>query len=226
MRVWLLQGYLWACQRLYAELAWSYDAVSWLISLGQWSSWRRIALAYLPSRQHPNSVAPLLEIGFGTGALLIELAKRSIVTYGLELSPSMQAIAATKLQRLCLHVPQVSGQAQALPFASETFAAVISTFPANYIMEIATLTEVKRVLRSPDLQLAYSHGGGRLIIVGLWVAINQPWLAALCPVFYGQPTAAALLHYQERLHQTGFQTELKTHHAGLFSVGVIVAHKR
>ena len=33
--------YLWACHRLYNEFAWTYDSVSWLVSLGHWWGWRK-----------------------------------------------------------------------------------------------------------------------------------------------------------------------------------------
>jgi len=29
--------YVWATERLYQELAWAYDGVSWLVSLGHWA---------------------------------------------------------------------------------------------------------------------------------------------------------------------------------------------
>jgi hypothetical protein len=29
--------YLWLAERLYHELAWAYDGISWLVSLGAWS---------------------------------------------------------------------------------------------------------------------------------------------------------------------------------------------
>lgn len=56
------QGYYWLAERLYNELAWAYDPVSWLVSLGQWDVWRKGALDYLTGKR-------ILEIGFGTGEL-------------------------------------------------------------------------------------------------------------------------------------------------------------
>ncbi|MCB9446672.1 MAG: class I SAM-dependent methyltransferase, partial [Ardenticatenaceae bacterium] len=32
---------------LYNELAWTYDAVSWLVSLGDWRSWQQAALPFV-----------------------------------------------------------------------------------------------------------------------------------------------------------------------------------
>ena len=34
----IVRSYIWLTERLYHELAWTYDPVSWLVSLGQWDS--------------------------------------------------------------------------------------------------------------------------------------------------------------------------------------------
>ncbi len=141
--------YGWAAERLYHELAWAYDPVSWVVSLGRWSYWRRTALEHLPAGR-------VLEIGPGTGVLLAEMARRGLAVCGLEPSPAMLRLAARRLRRLGLRVPLVRGRAQALPFLDATFDAVLATFPANYILSAETLREAARVLRS-----------GRLVVAGL-----------------------------------------------------------
>lgn len=224
MNSWLTRCYLWLCQRLYHELAWSYDAVSWLVSLGRWATWRRATLAYLPIETLvPDRNRRILEIGFGTGELLLELTRRGLPNFGLEPSLAMHARVMTKLQRWRLFSPRVCGYAQALPFAAETFDAIVTTFPASYILEATTLHEANRVLRRP--QPGRPGSGGRLIIVGLWVSINQPWLAMLLPIFYGKPDAVALQTYCKQLTAAGFDVEPTLYDDGLFSVGVIVAQK-
>ena len=59
--------YGWATHRLYNEFAWTYDAVSWSVSRGRWDDWRKEALAHVQGTH-------VLEIGFGTGVLLLEIA--------------------------------------------------------------------------------------------------------------------------------------------------------
>jgi len=83
---------VWATYRLYHEFAWAYDVVSWLVSLGHWAGWRRIALDHVIGRR-------VLEVGFGTGELLIEMACRDLHVYGLECSPAMQRVTARKMVR-------------------------------------------------------------------------------------------------------------------------------
>ena len=156
------KAYLWFTDRLYNELAWAYDFISSVVSLGQWSIWRKQALAYITGKK-------ILEIGFGTGELLIELKRRGFATYGLEVSSAMQQITAGKLGRLgLLCISRVCGKAQQLPFKSEYFDTVIVTFPAQYIFDPSTLAEIARVLRSPDEE--GNIPPGRLVIVGLTIS--------------------------------------------------------
>jgi ubiquinone/menaquinone biosynthesis C-methylase UbiE len=164
--------YLWACERLYAELAWSYDSVSWLVSFGAWDRWRTTALTYARGER-------ILEIGFGTGSLLATLAAQARPVIGLELSPAMQRQAGRKLARLGLHVPRVQAPTQQMPFAGGTFDTILSTFPSGYIVDPATLRECARVLRQPTP----TQPGGRLVVVmsvaapqSLWSLIMR-WLA-------------------------------------------------
>jgi len=159
---WPARLYLWAADRLYHEFAWAYDVVSWLVSLGRWSHWRRQALACVWGRR-------VLEIGFGTGDLLAEMAGHGWQAVGLEPSPAMQRVAARKLRRRGPHVARLQGVAQALPFTAGAFDTVVATFPAPYILARETWQEAARVLRP----------GGRLVIAGLFVEADAPlppWL--------------------------------------------------
>lgn len=137
-----------AFRLLYHELAWSYDLVAWLVSLGQWQAWARAALPYLLGER-------VLELGHGPGHLLVALAERGFQPVGLDLSPQMGRLARRRLRRARLALPLVRGPAQTLPFAAHTFDSVVATFPSSYIVDPASLAEVARVL-SP---------GGRLIVV-------------------------------------------------------------
>lgn len=136
---------------LYNELAWTYDLVSRVVSLGDWRTWQRAAIRHL-------GVAPgacVLELAHGTGDLQIDLRTAGLTSVGLDLSPAMGRIAHRKLLRHRIHPLLVRGRAQALPFASASFPAVVSTFPTEFIAVPETLREVNRVLQP----------GGRLVIV-------------------------------------------------------------
>ncbi len=126
---------------LYNEFAFTYDIVSWIVSLGAWRCWTRTALKYL------GTESPVLELAHGTGSLQLDLNAAGYKTAGYDLSPSMGRIARGKLRRRGLPVRLARGQAQRLPFASGVFAAVVSTFPTEFVTARETVDEVYRVLR-------------------------------------------------------------------------------
>lgn len=138
----------WGFHLLYNQFAWTYDAVSWLVSLGNWRRWQRVAVPYLPGER-------VLDLASGTGNLLIDLVEAGFRPCGLDLSPCMLRITRRKLHRRGLAVPLCRGRAQALPFADGAFDSVVSTFPAGFILQPTTLREVARVLRP----------GGRAVVV-------------------------------------------------------------
>jgi ubiquinone/menaquinone biosynthesis C-methylase UbiE len=161
---WTARVYLWLLERLYNELAWAYDPISWAVSLGHWAAWQEAVFAHVTGTR-------VLEIGFGTGELLIKLARRDFTVIGLELSYAMHKITSAKLGRHgLLSLSRVRGKAQQLPFASEYFDTVIATFPAQYVFEPDTLGEVARVLHRPKAE--DNLPGGRFIIVGLTADIK------------------------------------------------------
>jgi ubiquinone/menaquinone biosynthesis C-methylase UbiE len=134
---------------LYNELAWLYDPVSWLTSLGLWRTYQRIALDYLPA------AGTVLEVGFGPGHLLTDLARRGYRPMGLDLSRAMLRQAQRRHRRQGLTIPLCRGRAGDLPFAAAAFDAIVSTFPTSYVYDLNALQEMERVLRP----------GGRLVVV-------------------------------------------------------------
>lgn len=199
---------------LYHELAWTYDVVSEVVSLGQWGDWQRTALRHLDV---PPG-APVLELAHGTGRLARELRHCGYRLVALDRSPAMGRIARRRLSRWGWCPSLVRAQAQALPFGAGRFAAVISTFPTDFIADPATLAEVHRVLRSE----------GRLVIV-LGAALTGRDAAArsleLAYRVTGQrgPWAAIL---EARLKEAGFAPRLLAEPLPRSVVWVCVAGRR
>lgn len=133
---------------LYTDLAWAYDAVAWLSSVGQWRVWQRTGLESL----QPGDT---LEIGFGTGHLMKELATGDIFTVGVDISGPMTKIARRRLRKANLPALIARASSYQLPFPESFFASVLSTFPSDFIYKRETFDEIYRVLRP----------GGKMVIV-------------------------------------------------------------
>jgi ubiquinone/menaquinone biosynthesis C-methylase UbiE len=135
---------------LYYQLAWTYDVVAWLVSFGQWTAWRRTATLFLQE-------GPILELAYGTGGLMADMAAGGLAPVGLDLSPYMARITQRRLVRQRIIPRLVHGQAQHLPFPDASFANVISTFPTEFILDPQTLGSIARILQP----------GGCLVVVAI-----------------------------------------------------------
>ena len=156
---WIARTYYWLTERLYHELAWFYDTASWLVSLGQWDTCRKYALDFLAGTE-------ILEIGFGTGELLLEMARRNIHVIGLDSSSDMHRITGKKLLKQGLDIPRILGKIQQTPFKDNSFDTIISTFPAGYIFDHDTWCEAASLLRK-NKSLSHSFSS-RFVVVGLF----------------------------------------------------------
>ena len=219
---WWMRLYRWATLRLYDELAWAYDAVAWVVSLGHWARWRREALAVLaPELGYQGRI---LELGFGTGVLLLDMARQGRHAVGLDSSLSMHRVSGRKLRRNRLSMPRVLARAQAMPFADASFDAVLSTFPAEYILSPQTLHEAARVLRIPDP--AQGRPGGMLVIAGLCFETDSPWLRTLAGWIYGPALDRVLEYYRPLAEVAGFEMRVVADPTRHFRLPILVLERR
>lgn len=210
----LRRGYAWACERLYHEVAWGYDRVSDCVSLGRWDTWRRTALQTLAACGRPVGL-PMLEIGFGTGELLIAVRRQGLPVIGLELSPQMHAVASAKLMREEVDVPRLQSTARAMPFKNGSFGVLIATFPAPFLLEPVTLRECARIL-SED---------GLFVVAGLWVTPILAGRRINLPLLYGTPPRPLLAAWSEAFASAGFSVTIQPREAANAEVGILVARK-
>ncbi len=209
--------YGWASERLYHELAWAYDLVAWLVSAGQWDRWRRQTLDHLVGDR-------VLEIGFGTGALLVAAARRGFTIWGMDPSPAMHRVAARRMQREgfgssahSLH-RYVIGEAQAMPFASGTFDTIVSTFPSAYIAEAATLREVRRLVRAPSEE----GPPGRFVLTGIGHRTDRGWLRWLLGWVFGGPDGDPVAAYCRFAKALGFRVSVAEDPSARVRVPVLI----
>ena len=127
-------------EKLYSTFAWTYDLVAWLSSMGQWRDWQSAALQDLPK-------GDILEIGHGTGHLLLRLVRLGRNAFGIDPSKQMTRIATKRLRRSGYHPHVIRSKAQRLPLPRGCFSVILSTFPSAYIFDPDTLSEAYRVLK-------------------------------------------------------------------------------
>jgi ubiquinone/menaquinone biosynthesis C-methylase UbiE len=154
---------------LYHPFAFTYDLVAAIVSFGKWKDWVYSILPFIEGTR-------ILELGHGPGHLQRILLDRGLVAVAIDESAPMGTLAKRRLgssQKL------TRALAQKIPFASESFDSIISTFPSEYIFDAQTLSEAHRVLRS----------SGRLIVLlAAWP--NNPLLAWLFKVTGESPSNA------------------------------------
>jgi ubiquinone/menaquinone biosynthesis C-methylase UbiE len=196
-------------------MVWTYDLVSWTVSIGQWRSWQRTSLPYLRGQR-------ILEVAHGTGNLLLDLVSLGFQPVGLDLSPSMGRIARRKLKRALgtseLPLPLVRGRVEALPFAGNAFSTLVSTFPTEFFVQPAAIAEFYRVLEPGGVFVCVP--GAQITSLGL----ADRWAAWLFRVT-GQSATAWFAPVVQRFADAGFEARLEEVRQPRGLVFLVVAHK-
>ncbi len=149
--------------RVYDRLAGLYDAVDWFTA-NTTHRLRRRGLHHLP----PEG-SRLLEIGFGSGKLHLELAECYDMA-GLDRSPGMARLTRRRLARHDQESDLCIGDAYALPWPERHFDAVLSTFA------FSAFPDAERAL---DEMTRVTKAGGKVIIVDAGEAADGNLMAHL-----------------------------------------------
>jgi ubiquinone/menaquinone biosynthesis C-methylase UbiE len=151
---------------LYNQFAWTYDLVSWSVSIGMWNDWIKSILSDITGQQ-------ILELGHGPGHLQLALLQKGKQVTGIDLSPYMGRICSKRIRKAQKRPYLVNGTALHLPFPKNSFDQIVSTFPTPYIIEDHTITEMYRVLRPGGsfiiLPVAWITGGNILHKTAAWL---------------------------------------------------------
>lgn len=199
---------------LYHEFAGLYDFVSWTVSIGQWKKWVQTALPHLQE-------GVILELGFGPGHLQEQANKEGRTIFGLDESPQMSRLAKKRLIKSGYASGISLGNANHLPFETQTLNQVMATFPTEYFLETQTLQEIYRVLKP----------GGEIILVPMaWIRGNNPVYKILAWVFKitGQSIERNHPFFEagfKHLEHHGFEVEFHTHKFEHSEVLNIIARK-
>lgn len=170
---------------LYHQFAFAYDLVAWTVSYGHWKDWILEVVPFIKGNR-------ILEIGHGPGHLQRFLLNRDLVTVAMDESAPMGRLAKHNTN----NEAQLSrGLGQELPFRDESFDTVIATFPAEYIYDARTLSEVRRCLSDR----------GRFVVLPVAMPKNR-FLSWLFQITDQAPSDASHI-VREKLEEPFIQTE-------------------
>lgn len=198
---------------LYGELSFIYDLVSWIVSLGAWRDWQHCALEHLPAPE----AGIVLELAHGTGHLQVELQMRNYTAIGMDVSSWMGRRALATTRHSGMQADLFQSQAQHLPLPATSLAAVLSTFPTDFIAHENTLREVYRTLKP----------GGVLVIVPSAELTGHGLLARFLEWLYqvtGQ-RQGSVQHFANRIAAHGFEVAIVPHVLQRSRAEVVVARR-
>jgi ubiquinone/menaquinone biosynthesis C-methylase UbiE len=179
---------------IYEPMAWSYDLVAWVVSLGRWKSW---IFTTLPEITGPR----ILELGHGPGHLQLSLHQKGHHIFGIDHSAQMGRLAQSRLVKAGFTPNLVRASADHLPFPRQIFDQLVATFPSEYIIQPETLSETSRTLMS----------NGKLVLLPVaWIRGSRIWDRAAAWLFRITGQAPDWnTRFSDPLRRAGFAVEEK-----------------
>jgi demethylmenaquinone methyltransferase/2-methoxy-6-polyprenyl-1,4-benzoquinol methylase len=153
-------------QEMFRQIAWRYDLMNRLMTLGRDRAWRRYTVSQLDfrfsifdfrlgprSRPQAAQSRVVLDLATGTGDLAVEVLRQQpeAQVVGIDFASEMLSLAQHKAADRGLALELAAGDALRLPFPDGTFDAVVTGFALRNVTSIpAAFAEMARVTR---------HGG-------------------------------------------------------------------
>ncbi len=207
---------------MFNDIAWRYDFLNHLLSLGVDHYWRRKAIRIL-KKEKPRLI---LDAATGTGALAFAAMKLNPVKiFGIDISEDMLNIGRAKIKtkKLTDKIELLEGDSENLIFSDNKFDAVIVAFGVRNFENLQKgLTEFHRVLKPGGMAviLEFSHPENK-IIQALYHFYSSKILPVLGKKISKNETAYQYLHdsveafpsgdnFLEILKQAGFRETKRT----------------
>lgn len=127
--------------------------MDWHRRYTQQATWTRELRAYIFERAGFGSTSRVLEVGCGTGAILLEIASEGSL-HGLDIDHS--ALAQCRAHAPAAHLTQ--GDALHLPYPAATFDIVYCHFLLLWVRDpLQALSEMKRVVKTGGHIIAFAE---------------------------------------------------------------------
>jgi ubiquinone/menaquinone biosynthesis C-methylase UbiE len=129
----------------------------------------KMILKMLPRQE----VGRLLEVGYGSGVLMPELAERCEELYGVDIHPMHQEVS-DRLKQFHIKAHLFSTGAEALPFDDQFFDGVIAVSALEFVEQLeAACQEIQRVLKPDGFLILVTPGHSRLVDLGLKILTRK-----------------------------------------------------
>jgi ubiquinone/menaquinone biosynthesis C-methylase UbiE len=115
----------------------------------------------------------LLEIGYGSGVFLPELAKYGEEVYGIDIHREQKSVSK-RLFAYGVAVDLVSGSAESMPWNDDFFDFAIAVSTLEFVSDLdAVCLEVKRTLQTPGSFIVVTPGQSPLLDFGLKILTGK-----------------------------------------------------
>jgi len=115
----------------------------------------------------------LLEVGYGSGVIMPELARYCDELYGIDLHHKEESVSEI-LAEFNLAVRLFHGNVTEMPFGNNFFDCIVTVSTLEFVEDIDTACrEVKRILKPSGFFIVITPGYSRIVDFGLWALTGR-----------------------------------------------------